>query len=179
MPDWNFAEAQLASARNVLLSGAKEGLPAKEVIVVGKAVALALGAIANAGTPGEPDWTYSSMFINPHKKVNGGRNPAGYLSINHTPRRKTGEVVSYPWYINIKNGTAVNRYQDGSGRTAISNFQKEQEAFINLSDQDFLTAMRRVVRFIELWEMGVALPQLKKAEEIRLSQRLDWMSRNK
>lgn len=70
---------------------------------------------------------------------------------------KDGKKRTYPWYVEIGNGTGVKVKTDKGGFYIKSDSYKEEgKVFININDLDFFKLMNRVSCYVEAWEQTVA-----------------------
>ena len=97
------------------------------------------------------------IFGEPDKN---GRAKVTKLRIIRAETGKDGKKRTYPWYVEIGNGTGVKAKTDKGGFFIKSDSYKEEgKVFININDLDFFKLMNRVSRYINAWEQTVA-PQV-------------------
>ena len=97
------------------------------------------------------------IFGEPDKN---GRAKVTKLRIIRAETGKDGKKRTYPWYVEIGNGTGVKAKTDKGGFFIKSDSYKEEgKVFININDLDFFKLMNRVSRDINAWEQTVA-PQV-------------------
>ena len=94
------------------------------------------------------------IFGEPDKN---GRAKVTKLRILRMEMGKDGKKRTYPWYVEIGNGTGVKAKTDKGGFFIKSDSYKEEgKVFININDLDFFKLMNRVSRYINAWEQTVA-----------------------
>lgn len=88
---------------------------------------------------------------------NNGRAKVTKLRILRLEIGKDGKKRTYPWYVEIGNGTGVKVKTDKGGFYIKSDSYKEEgKVFININDLDFFKLMNRVSCYVEAWEQTVA-----------------------
>lgn len=88
---------------------------------------------------------------------NNGRAKVTKLRILRLEIGKDGKKRTYPWYVEIGNGTGVKVKTDKGGFYIKSDSYKEEgKVFININDLDFFKLMNRVSCYVEAWEQSVA-----------------------
>ena len=108
------------------------------------------GAPASAGI----DYNYRQERVNVYYQQDG-LVPVSSLQISRSGLRGT-EISRLPWSVKISNFYArPNPQQNGTTAYMSSTIQGKKEAFINLSDADMFRCMKRVTRFLEVWESAV------------------------
>lgn len=86
-----------------------------------------------------------------------GRARVTKLRIIRAETGKDGKKRTYPWYVEIGNGTGVKVKTDKGGFYIKGDSYKEEgKVFININDLDFFKLMNRVCRYINAWENAVA-----------------------
>ena len=94
------------------------------------------------------------IFGEPDKN---GRAKVTKLRIIRAETGKDGKKRTYPWYVEIGNGTGVKAKTDKGGFYIKGDSYKEEgKVFININDLDFFKLMNRVSRYINAWENTVA-----------------------
>lgn len=108
---------------------------------------------AFSATVGTPVFTYSKEKNNPYKIDGDGFSPCSKVTISYSPFRRDGQPSSYPWYVGIENFDApVSKQENGAISHNSKQAKNKKSAFINLSVDDFASAMVAVDRFVRLWE---------------------------
>ena len=114
-------------------------------------------------TQDKPLFEYSTEKNNPYAKGQDGFVPVSKLYICYTPFRKGGEPSRYPWFIQIENFRApLNVKKNGATAHDASRAIERKSVSINVSADDFVFAMVAVRRYVELWEVNVAGPVVRK-----------------
>lgn len=112
-----------------------------------------------------PLFEYSAEKNNPHAEKDSpdGLVPVSKLYIAYTPTRKGGEPSRYPWFIQIENFRApLNTRPNGASSHDASRAVDRKSVSINVSADDFATAMVAVKRYIRIWEMVATIPVVRK-----------------
>jgi hypothetical protein len=120
-----------------------------EITAVGKSLSDSLNAMQQAAQNTAP-FTYVRQKNNPYstKTVNGvSYAPVSQINLTFDPSRR------YPWTIHISNYDApIKQQKNGATTHNAKQAINMQEAFINISMDDFCAAMVAVNRFVHLWE---------------------------
>lgn len=120
-----------------------------DIIAVGTAIGSALDAVP------ETVFSYQKEKNNPYKKDPQGNVPVSGINIAYCPYRKDGQKSRYPWVIKIDNYFAPLRERaNGSTPHDSSKATGKKFAFIMVSEDDFLTSMVSVRRYVKLWEIA-------------------------
>lgn len=86
-----------------------------------------------------------------------GRARVTKLRILRVETGKDGKKRTYPWYVEIGNGTGVKaKTENGGFYIKGDSYKEEGKVFININDLDFFKLMNRVNRYIEAWEKTIA-----------------------
>ena len=120
------------------------------------------------GNNGSPvvgqDYSYRQERVNVYAQQNGFV-PVSSLSITRTGM-KGNSVAKLPWTVKISNFVAKpNPQQNGTTAYIGSTAQNQKEVFISVSDADMFRCMKRVCRFIEVWETALCEDLVRKANE--------------
>ena len=105
------------------------------------------------------------------KNVNAdGRSPMTRFSIARTPYAPDGSLMKSPWKISIDKGTAIPAFNAAGGSYAKSGtFVSDNKGALtfNASDEDMMTALVKVARTIDVFEIVVCSKAYKqgKAEQ--------------
>ena len=127
-----------------------------------------------------PLFEYSAEKNNPHAEKDSpdGLVPVSKLYIAYTPTRKGGEPSRYPWFIQIENFRApLNTRSNGASSHDASRAVNRKAVSINVSADDFATAMVAVKRYIRIWEMVATIPVVRKG--LALLERIKAAKNNK
>lgn len=128
------------------------------------------GAIEHAARsqdagPGDAVFSYIKEKNNPSKiDPQTGFGPVSKVTINYSPIDRQGNPNGHPWFICIENFSALIQKQ-GKGLTThkSSTATNKRKGFINLSREDFYSAMIAVDRFVRLWEFRQMGPVMDEA----------------
>lgn len=116
-------------------------------------------------SPDEAQYIYSRVFcgvetfIFAQDKIFGGKGEDGYakmtkLYITRNPRSRNGEVMTRPWYVNIKNGSGIPQKNKNGGTYCKSgSFVAEKEVELNLKDVEFFKLFCRADAWIRAFEL--------------------------
>lgn len=86
-----------------------------------------------------------------------GRAKVTKLRVIRAETGKDGKKRTYPWYVEIGNGTGVKaKTEKGGFYIKGDSYKEEGKVFININDLDFFKLLLRVSRYIEAWEATVA-----------------------
>lgn len=148
------------------------GVPLREIFDIKTALEKA------AAKQDKPLFVYSYEKNNPHQRDAQGLVPASKIYISYTPIRKNGEVVRYPWFIQIENFRApLSTKASGASSHDASKAVQRKSVSINMSTDDFAKAMVAVKRYIRVWEMVTAIPIVRGG--LRLLENIKEEKRNK
>lgn len=135
-------------------------------------------ALANECTwviPRMVDYSYSQDKVDVYHQEPDGFAPVSRLQVFHIGMRKDGTMSNYPWTIKITNGSAhVTVKPNGATAFDGKSMRNVEEAFIQISNRDFYKAMYRVNRFIDKWDCLYGLPLIKKGEELKEQERMEY-----
>lgn len=106
------------------------------------------------------DWTQDKIFGEPDQN---GLSIAQRIQISRHGFKQDGSVSNNPWFIAITNGFGV-RVQNNIGGYYMQrgSFKQDKYAFINLTDMDMFTLLKRVDSYITAWENVMAMDHLLK-----------------
>lgn len=94
------------------------------------------------------------IFGEPDKN---GRAKVTKLRVIRAEIGKDGKKRTYPWYVEIGNGTGVKaKTEKGGFFIKGDSYKEESKVFININELDFFKLMLRVSRYITAWEQTVA-----------------------
>ena len=106
-----------------------------------------------AGFP-EFEWSQSKIFGNPD--ANGYSTAQQFFISRHVYNSKQ-EVQNSPWRIQIVNGKGIKKQnRNGGSYMQAKSFVSEKTAFIQLTDMDLYTLLKRVDSYITNWEAAYA-----------------------
>lgn len=106
------------------------------------------------------NWTFSREKI-------VGENVSKIL-IKRQSTDSYGKPRKLPWYIEISNGTGVPEQKGNLNTCKKGTYKEKTKLYINISDENFYTFMKRIERFIEIFETaysGYIMQQKVKYEE--------------
>lgn len=78
------------------------------------------------------------------------------LVIARQPKDQNGRDRNLPWYIEISNGTGNPIKRGALTICQTGSYVQKQKLYLNLSEEDFYKFMKRIVCFIEIFEVGYA-----------------------
>lgn len=113
------------------------------------------------------DYEYTQYRVQSKSKKNGGYVPVTVLTVKHLTFRSgqsddKAKFSQSPWYIKIQQFDALPKEKANGTVSYIPNsVQNKQEADINLSDEEFFIMMKKVTRFIDLWEIAYGVVLVK------------------
>ena len=106
-----------------------------------------------AGFP-EFEWSQNKIFGNPD--ANGYSTAQQFFISRHVYNSKQ-EVQNSPWRIQIVNGKGIKKQnRNGGSYMQAKSFVSEKTAFIQLTDMDLYTLLKRVDSYITNWEAAYA-----------------------
>ena len=109
-----------------------------------------------SGLSAAGNFSYVREKNNPYM-VENGYAPVSRLTINHTPCKPNGEKSAYPWYIEVTDFKApIQKGRNGTTMHKSTQAKDVRRGFINLSTEDFLSALESVLSYIRVWEDTVA-----------------------
>lgn len=125
------------------------------------------GVPASAGA----DYSYHQERVNVYGQA-GGLVPVSTVQINRQGMRGS-DVSRLPWYVKISNFYAKASSQtNGTTAYVASSIQDMKEVYIVLSDSDMFRCMKRVARFIEVWEDTVCCGLVRQGLELKEQERI-------
>ena len=97
-----------------------------------------------------------------------GRSRVTKLKIVRTDKNAAGEVMRYPWCVEIENGTAIAA-KTGKGGTYIQkgSFVSTGSVKLNLSDRDLYEMFYTVTHFVNNWEAAYVPANIFESEAVR------------
>jgi len=104
------------------------------------------------------------------KPDENGKSRATFLTIKRTDKDSSGQLMKYPWSVNIDCGTAVPA-KNANGGTYMSKgtYASEAKADMKISDKDFFELMCRTYRYINAWELTMA-PKLIRDAGVKMAE---------
>lgn len=118
------------------------------------------------------DFQHTQTRVNSYKVGQDGFCPVSVLTIQRQGWYN-GQARKLPWTIKASNFEARMKQSD-KGTTSYdgTSVRNKQEAFIQISDEDWYRACTAVSRFVNVWELSVGPAAVKKAIKIKEEERL-------
>lgn len=124
----------------------------------------------------EFEWSQSKIYGAPDAQ---GYSTAQQFSISRHTNDSSGRPMKSPWRIQIVNGKGVKvQNQKGGSYMKSGSFLSEKNAFIQLTDMDFYTLLKRTDSYITNWEAGIAPSLITNGKQAYEKQQQDWQSQN-
>lgn len=124
----------------------------------------------------EFEWFQSKIYGAPDAQ---GYSTAQQFSISRHTNDSSGRPMKSPWRIQIVNGKGVKvQNQKGGSYMKSGSFLSEKNAFIQLTDMDFYTLLKRTDSYITNWEAGIAPSLITNGKQAYEKQQQDWQSQN-
>ena len=118
--------------------------------------------IYNAVKSGMPEFVYS-----PPLKIIGNPDDQGYAKVTMLRIRRTscdskGQLMNYPWTIEVENGKGIKANNSNGGSYCQSNsYIRTSIVSAHINDFEFFKLMQRVESFIRVWETVNGGPVIK------------------
>ena len=124
----------------------------------------------------EFEWSQSKIYGSPDAQ---GYSTAQQFSISRHINDSSGRPMKSPWRIQIVNGKGVKvQNQKGGSYMKSGSFLSEKNAFIQLTDMDFYTLLKRTDSYITNWEACMAPALITNGKQAYEKQQQDWQSQN-
>ncbi len=124
----------------------------------------------------EFEWSQSKIYGAPDAQ---GYSTAQQFSISRHTNDSSGRPMKSPWRIQIVNGKGVKvQNQKGGSYMKSGSFLSEKNAFIQLTDMDFYTLLKRTDSYITNWEACMAPSLIANGKQAYEKQQQDWQSQN-
>ena len=124
----------------------------------------------------EFEWSQSKIFGAPDAQ---GYSTAQQFSISRHTNDSSGRPMKSPWRIQIVNGKGMKvQNQKGGSYMKSGSFLAEKNAFIQLTDMDFYTLLKRVDSYITNWEAGIAPTLIASGKQAYEKQQQEWQAQN-
>lgn len=124
----------------------------------------------------EFEWSQSKIYGTPDAQ---GYSTAQQFSISRHTNDSSGRPMKSPWRIQIINGKGVKvQNQKGGSYMKSGSFLSEKNVFIQLTDMDFYTLLKRVDSYITNWEAGIAPTLIASGKQAYEKQQQDWQVQN-
>ena len=124
----------------------------------------------------EFEWSQSKIYGAPDAQ---GYSTAQQFSISRHTNDSSGRPMKSPWRIQIVNGKGVKvQNQKGGSYSMSGSFLSEKNAFIQLTDMDLYTLLKRTDSYITNWEACMAPSLIANGKQAYEKQQQDWQSQN-
>ncbi len=124
----------------------------------------------------EFEWSQSKIYGTPDVQ---GYSTAQQFSISRHTNDSSGRPMKSPWRIQIVNGKGVKvQNQKGGSYMKSGSFLSEKNAFIQLTDMDLYTLLKRTDSYITSWEACIAPSLITNGKQAYEKQQQDWQSQN-
>ena len=124
----------------------------------------------------EFEWSQSKIYGAPDAQ---GYSTAQQFSISRHTNDSSGRPMKSPWRIQIVNGKGVKvQNQKGGSYMKSGSYLSEKNAFIQLTDMDFYTLLKRVDSYITNWEAGIAPTLIASGNQAYEKQQQEWLAQN-
>jgi hypothetical protein len=124
----------------------------------------------------EFEWSQSKIYGVPDAQ---GYSTAQQFSISRHVCDSSGRPMKSPWRIQIVNGKGVKvQNQKGGSYMKSGSFFAEKNAFIQLTDMDLYTLLKRTDSYITNWEACMAPSLIANGKQAYEKQQQDWQSQN-
>ena len=124
----------------------------------------------------EFEWSQSKIYGAPDAQ---GYSTAQQFSISRHTNDSSGRPMKSPWRIQIVNGKGVKvQNQKGGSYMKSGSFLSEKNAFIQLTDMDLYTLLKRTESYITNWEACMAPSLIANGKQAYEKQQQDWQSQN-
>ena len=124
----------------------------------------------------EFEWSQSKIYGAPDAQ---GYSTAQQFSISRHTNDSSGRLMKSPWRIQIVNGKGVKvQNQKGGSYMKSGSFLSEKNAFIQLTDMDLYTLLKRTDSYITNWEACMAPSLIANGKQAYEKQQQYWQSQN-
>lgn len=124
----------------------------------------------------EFEWSQSKIFGVPDTQ---GYSTAQQFSISRHACDSNGRPMKSPWRIQIVNGKGIKvQNQKGGSYMKSGSFISEKNVFIQLTDMDLYTLLKRTDSYITNWETGIAPPLITNGKQAYEQQQAEWSAQN-
>lgn len=124
----------------------------------------------------EFEWSQSKIYGAPDAQ---GYSTAQQFSISRHTNDSSGRPMKSPWRIQIVNGKGVKvQNQKGGSYIKSGSFLSEKNAFIQLTDMDLYTLLKRTDSYITNWEACMAPSLIANGKQAYEKQQQDWQAQN-
>ena len=124
----------------------------------------------------EFEWSQNKIYGAPDAQ---GYSTAQQFSISRHTNDSSGRPMKSPWRIQIVNGKGIKvQNQKGGSYMKSGSFLSEKNAFIQLTDMDLYTLLKRTDSYITNWEACMAPSLIANCKQAYEKQQQDWQSQN-
>lgn len=124
----------------------------------------------------EFEWTQSKIFGSPDAQ---GYSTAQQFIISRHVASSNGQPLKNPWRIQISNGKGIRiQNQKGGAYMQSGSYVAEKTAFIQLTDMDFFTLLKRADSYIKNWEACIAPSLIQNGKQMLANQQAQWQAQN-
>lgn len=124
----------------------------------------------------EFEWSQSKIYGTPDAQ---GYSTAQQFSISRHTNDSSGRPMKSPWRIQIVNGKGIKvQNQKGGSYMKSGSFLSEKNAFIQLTDMDLYTLLKRTDSYITNWEACMAPSLIANGKQAYEKQQQDWQAQN-
>ena len=124
----------------------------------------------------EFEWSQSKIYGAPDAQ---GYSTAQQFSISRHTNDSSGRPMKSPWRIQIVNGKGMKvQNQKGGSYMKSGSFLSEKNAFIQLTDMDLYTLLKRTDSYITNWEACIAPSLITNGKQAYEKQQQDWQAQN-
>ena len=124
----------------------------------------------------EFEWSQNKIYGAPDAQ---GYSTAQQFSISRHTNDSSGRPMKSPWRIQIVNGKGIKvQNQKGGSYMKSGSFLSEKNAFIQLTDMDLYTLLKRTDSYITNWEACMAPSLIANGKQAYEKQQQDWQSQN-
>jgi hypothetical protein len=124
----------------------------------------------------EFEWSQSKIYGSPDAQ---GYSTAQQFSISRHTNDSSGRPMKSPWRVQIVNGKGIKvQNQKGGSYMKSGSFLSEKNAFIQLTDMDFYTLLKRTDSYITNWEACMAPALITNGKQAYEKQQQDWQSQS-
>lgn len=124
----------------------------------------------------EFEWSQSKIYGQPDGQ---GYSTAQQFSISRHVTDQNGRMMKSPWRVQIVNGRGIKvQNQKGGSYMQSGSFLAEKNAFIQLTDMDLYTFLKRTDSYITNWEASVAPSLIQNGKQAYSSWQAQWQAQN-
>lgn len=122
------------------------------------------------------EWSLSKIFGNPDAQ---GYSIVQQFNISRHTATQDGRILNNPWRIQITNGKGIKvQNQKGGAYMQKGSFIAQKNAFIQLSDMDLFTLLKRTDSYITNWEASIAPSLISNGKQMYANQQAQRQVQN-